>query len=88
MTWMMKNSYGEPDGVFTFSAIAFAIVSMCVLMSVFSSIVIGSLTFNIRIPDEGLLLGYLGSTYTAYVLRRNTKDKLDSTLPPEVPPNA
>lgn len=81
--WMIKNSAGEHDGTFTFAAIAFVIVSVCLVLSCFSSIVIGSLTFNINAPPEGLLLGYLGSTYTAYVVRRNTKGKREGVVTEE-----
>ncbi len=76
MNWMLRNSAGKPDGMFTFATIGFFVTTFCIVCSVIKSVTIGGFTIKIHV-DESLLLGYLASTYSAYVLRRKSRDKLD-----------
>lgn len=75
-SWMLKNSGGEPDGVWTLTVLSFIIVSACVTLSMFDQITLGKAVFNIKTPDVALLTLYLGMTGGGYVLRR--KQKLDA----------
>ena len=81
MKWMMKNSSGKPDGIWTLAVYSWLITSALLLGSVFQGkIEIGPLSFTITSPDSTLLLGYLGATFTGYVVRRNKKDNLEAGI--------
>jgi len=86
MNWMLKNSAGEPDGSWTLAAMSWAVVSLCLLLSMVQSI--GGHVLSLKTPDTTLLLGYLTAMTGNYLLRRNKKDQLaaDSDAPetPEV----
>lgn len=77
MRWMMKNSKGKPDALFTFAFIGFFVTTGCVVASVLKSVTVGNFALAFNVPDVALLSMYFGGTFTAYVMRRNTKDKLD-----------
>ena len=76
MSWMLKNSAGKLDGMFTLSVISFAVVSVCVFVSMFDQITLGSNVFHFKSPDVSLLTLYLGISHGSYVWRRNTKDNV------------
>jgi hypothetical protein len=40
-------------------------------------ITVGTVHLEFGNADASLVLGYLGACFTSYVMRRNTKDKLD-----------
>ena len=69
--WMMNNSKGKPDAMLTFATGSFVIVSLCILLSCFKSVAFRSLSLELTVPDTSLLLGFLASTFGAYVMRRN-----------------
>lgn len=71
MSWMVKNSKGNPDAMLSFSVVAVFIASIAILLPMFSSIKIGSVSLNFVKPDTTLVLGFLSSTLGAYVARRN-----------------
>lgn len=75
MTWMLKNSAGQKDGVWTLTVISFLIVSVCVILSMFEQIAFGKVIFVVKTPDVALLTLYLGMTGTGYVWRRGQKLK-------------
>jgi purine-cytosine permease-like protein len=77
MSWMLKNSKGKPDAMLTFAAISFLVSSFAVLMGVIKVITVGTVHLEFGNADASLVLGYLGACFTSYVMRRNTKDKLD-----------
>ena len=73
----LKNSKGHPDAMLTFASAAFALTSLCIVLSMIESIVVpGSADIKLKAPSETLVLGYLGAAFTSYVFRRNKKDHL------------
>jgi len=64
--------------MFTFAAVGFTITCLAVLSSVIESFSVGSFSIAFQKPDSVLILGFLASTFTAYVTRRNKKDQLES----------
>ena len=76
MSWMLKNSEGKPDAMFTFASVAFVVATVSVLLSFFNEITILGFNAKINEPNVGLMSIYLGSTLLAYVNRRNTKLKV------------
>ena len=73
MGWMLKNSAGERDGAWSLTVVAFIIVSLCVIASMFDQITLGEKIIKFKSPDVALLTLYLGMTGTGYVVRRNKK---------------
>ncbi len=71
MKWMMRNSKGKKDAMLTFAFISFIVVSLCVILSCLKSVAFRALSIELTMPDTSLLLGYLASTFGAYVMRRN-----------------
>jgi hypothetical protein len=74
-SWMMKNSNGKPDGMWTFSCVSFAITTLVILMSIVKELKLGDFTLSFDTPDVALLTMYIGTTFGSYVFRRTTKDK-------------
>lgn len=74
---MLKNSKGKPDAMLTFAAVSFLVSSFAVVMGVVKVITVGAVHLEFGSADASLVLGYLAACFTSYVLRRNTKDKLD-----------
>lgn len=78
LRWL-KNSYGEQDAMLTFATAAFALTSLCILLSMVESVsIVGAADIQLKAPSETLVLGYLGAAFTSYVLRRNKKDQIAS----------
>jgi hypothetical protein len=78
MNLWIKNSKGHPDAMLTFAFISFIVTTLCVMLSVVSSIsVAGKVNVALKAPDATLVLGYLGASFTSYVFRRNKKDQVD-----------
>lgn len=75
MSWMLKNSSGVKDGMFTLSVVSFVVVSVCVVISMFDQITLGSSVFHIKSPDVALLTLYLSISHGSYVWRRGQKLK-------------
>ncbi len=71
MNWMMKDSRGKKNAMLTFAFVSFTVVSLCVILSCLKSKAFRTLSIELTMPDTSLLLGYLGATFSAYVLRRN-----------------
>lgn len=76
----LKNSASKSDAMLTFAAVSFVITSLCVLASVIESITVGTHEVKFRSADTALVSMYMASTFGAYVLRRNTKDKLEAGI--------
>lgn len=73
----LKNSNGKQDAMLTFATSAFALTSLCIILSMVESIVVpGAADIKLKAPSETLVLGYLGAAFTSYVFRRNKKDHL------------
>jgi len=73
----LKNSNGKADAMLTFAAASFVVTSFCILLSMVESLSFAGGTITLKSPDQTLVLAYLGACFTSYVMRRNTKDKLD-----------
>lgn len=79
MTWL-KNSAGKPDAMLTCAVSAFVVCSILLLVSVF-----GGTEFNIwgqkivfSTIDKTLFTAYFAGAFSAYVVRRNKKDQIES----------
>jgi len=78
MNWMIKNSAGKPDGVWTLCVVSWIAVTLLILLSIFQGEAkLGNFSFTIQPVDATLLLGYMAATWGSYVMRRNKKDDLD-----------
>lgn len=77
MNWMMKNSRGNRDSMLTFAFVSFLVVSLVILLSVVKSFTVHGSTFEFHPPNDTLLLGYLSVSFTSYVTRRYTSEKLN-----------
>ena len=77
LSWRVKDAHGNHSSMLTFAVIAFVITSLCVVLSVIESVSIaGHANIQLKAPDATLVLGYLGATFGAYVMRKNKKDQL------------
>lgn len=78
MNWMLKNSAGKPDGVFSLVVGSWIIASVLLGLSVLDGTVkLGDLLdLTLKPVDSTLFVAYMGATFGSYVVRRNTKDKL------------
>ena len=80
MKWMMKNSRGQRDGMWTFAVISFIVVTLSVVASFFQTISIGHFTLELNEPNVSLLTLYFGGAFTSYVVRRHTKDNAEAEI--------
>ena len=76
MSWV-KNSNGEPSATLTFMLLSFLIVAFCVIAPMFNGFIIRGFEFHIEKPDNALIIAMLAAFVPAYVIRRNTNDKLN-----------
>lgn len=79
----LNNSHGKPDSMLTFATAAFALTSLCILLSMIDSVVVPGAEIKLKAPSETLVLGYLGAAFTSYVFRRNKKDTLSHEMEKE-----
>jgi hypothetical protein len=82
--FMMRNSAGKKDAMFTVSMVSFAIVSVVVVSSMFDALTIFGTTIDFSEPNVPLLTLYLGTCFSSYVFRRTTKDKLEKKVEDDV----
>jgi hypothetical protein len=75
----IKNTNGRPDAMLTFSAFSFLVVTLNVFLSTFDTISVGDVTIMFKALDSSIMAVYLGSTFTAYVSRRWTDKKYESS---------
>lgn len=78
MNWMIKNSAGKPDGVWTLTVVSFIVTTLSVILAMFKTIHIGSLAIEIAEPNTAFLTFYMGLAGTGYIIRRNKKDNLEA----------
>lgn len=78
MWWMVKDSKGHRSATLTFAVIGMIITSLAMLISMAKSISVGGYDIVFRSIDTTLVLGYLGATVTAYIVRRNKSDQVNS----------
>lgn len=77
MKWL-KNSNGTPDSMLSFAFGGFIVTCLAVIISFLGKISIGDFSFEFSELDAShvaLVTMFLGATLTAYINRRNTKDK-------------
>jgi hypothetical protein len=86
MKWM-KNTKGKPDSMLTFAFIAFAVVTLNILLATFGRVSFGGFEIGLQAMEASTMTAYLGATFTAYVTRRWTDKKYDDTDKPEVTAN-
>ena len=82
MIWL-KNSSGEPDAMLSLTLVSFFVVSVNVILGMFTSIDWGSFHLVPKPVDMTTLALYFGLPGGAYVVRR--KHKLDSGAAEEDP---
>lgn len=77
MSWMLNNSSGQPDSMFTFSVVGLVTTVLSIFLSVFSGteLLFGDQKLVLQSPDVTMVSAFLGATVTAYVLRKNKKDQ-------------
>lgn len=69
----MKNSAGEASASLTFATMAFVVITIWILISIFETIMIGGNSFATREPPgEGMIIAYLGTSFSLYFGRRYT----------------
>ncbi len=67
----MRNSAGEASASLTFATFAFCVVTIWILLSIFETITIGGSTVVTRPPPgEGMIVAYLGTSFSLYFGRR------------------
>jgi len=81
MKWMMKNSSGHADGMFSMAVGSWIIASLAVLASLIESVTLQDVVFKLRTVDNVLVLGYISACFSAYVVRRNAKLKKEPDHP-------
>lgn len=80
-SFWLKNSGGKPDAMFTLAVASWVVSTVLLFGMVFQGeIKIGNASFTINSPDATLVLGYLGATFTSYVIRRNKKDQIQAQI--------
>jgi hypothetical protein len=77
MQWI-KNSNNKEDAMLTFATVGFVVSSLSVLASLMESLTIGDFQIIFKTPSESLVTVYLAAVFTSYVVRRNSKDKIES----------
>jgi hypothetical protein len=75
MKWMLKNSNGQPDGMFSFATVSFVVVTVVIILSMIKSFTVGSFSMQFEEPNVPLLTLYFGGAFTSYVTRRSLKEK-------------
>jgi len=75
MNWMMKNSEGKKDAMFTTAILSFVVAILCIMVPMLNGFTIPWTDYVVSLerPDTALILGFLGVCYTGYVVRRNAK---------------
>jgi len=79
MKWM-KNTKGKPDSMLTFAFIAFAVVTLNILLATFGRISFRGFEIGLQAMEASTMTAYLGATFTAYVTRRWTDRKYDKSI--------
>lgn len=79
MFWMMRNSDGKKDAMFTTAIVSFIVTAACVMLPMLNGFIIPwtDYAINLEMPDTTLVLGFLGVCFTGYVTRRNAKLKAE-----------
>ena len=71
---MLKNSAGQYDGSWSLAVYSWLVVCVCIFLSVFEKLTIGSFDLSFKVPNDTLLLGFLGTMTANYCYRRTKKD--------------
>ena len=78
MYWI-KNTSGKRDAMLTFAFIAFLVVTFNILVSTFGIIGYKDINISFKAMEASTMSAYLAATFTAYVSRRWTDRKYDSS---------
>jgi hypothetical protein len=77
----MKDSSGKVSASLTFAALSFMVITLWILLSIFETIQFGEKSIITRPPpSEGIILAYLGTTFSLYFGRRYSVDKLSDGI--------
>lgn len=74
MFWI-KNTSGKKDAMLTFAFLAFAVVTLNILLSTFGRISYNGFEIGFSAMEASSMTAYLAATFTAYVTRRWTDKK-------------
>ena len=69
--FLLSNTDGKKDFIMTLTAIAFAVVSACILVGMLESFTLFGHDITLRKLESGEIAAYLGTLFSAYVARRN-----------------
>lgn len=83
MSFWVKNTNKKQDAMLTFATISFAVTTICFALSIVGAISIGDFKIELKPIDSGLMSVYLGATFSAYVARRWTDRKYQSSIDTE-----
>jgi hypothetical protein len=78
MWWMVKDSKGNKSATLTFAVVGMVVSSLALLASLVKTISVGDVDIAFQSIDSTLVLGYMGATVTAYIIRRNKADQIES----------
>jgi len=78
----LKNTANKPDAMLSFAFGGFAITGLAVILAFLGDLNVGNFSFKLDLNAShvALLTLFLGATLTAYVNRRNAKDKSAAKL--------
>jgi hypothetical protein len=77
----MRDSSGEASASLTFAAISFMVITGWMILSIFETVVLGEKTITTRPPpSEGIILAYLGTTFSLYFGRRYSVSKFSEGI--------
>ena len=78
MWWMVKDSKGNKSATLTFAVAGMVVSSLALLASMVKTISVGDFELAFQSVDSTLVLGYMAATVSAYIIRRNKSDQIDS----------
>jgi len=76
MWWMLRNSAGKKDAMFTFAAIAFFVTIFSIVAPMLNGFHVPWTDYVVGVekPDVTLVTAFMAASFTSYVIRRNKKD--------------
>lgn len=82
MSWMLKNSEGKPDAMFTFAVFSWVVTVFCIVAPMLNGTAVPYTSYVFRFvpPETSLVVAFLAAGFTSYVVRRNAKLKADLEL--------
>jgi hypothetical protein len=75
----LKNSGGKPDALFSLAVLSWIVTVFCIVAPMFSGFEVPFTQYVMSVtpPDNTLVITFLGTCFTGYVVRRNAKLKVE-----------